>query len=45
METVSESTMKTGWHVVRLLFFDKRAGLEGFDISSSIVSYTEDCEI
>jgi hypothetical protein len=47
METVSESTTKTGWRVVGLLFFYKRdlAGLLALDISSSIVSYTEEREI
>jgi hypothetical protein len=42
------STTKTGWHVVGLLFFDKRdlAGLaEALDISSSTVPYMEEREI
>jgi len=47
IETVSESTIKTGWRMVGLLFFDKRdlAGLEAFDLSSSMVSYTEEREM
>ena len=46
IEAVSDSTMNMGWHWVGLLFLEAivRAGDEAFDISSSIVSYTDERE-